>query len=443
MLSKHSETLIKHSEMPDMRFGKSGKRYIFIYCLALAILLFIACGDSGGRRRFNPPDTETATIAGSIPADTVKPVETVKPVVNVYIENSGSMDGYVTGVTEFEQTIYNYLSDIIIADIVDSMKLLYINNEILPQGVITNDSEVLRDFIEKIEPSTFKLKGGNRKTSDISDVIKSVLANTKENDIAILVTDGIFSPGKKNAKEYLVNQEIGFKNNMSDYLKKYPNTAVIVYQLFSKFKGTYYNNVDAKIPLDGQRPYYIWIIGRTDNLVTLRKEAPENKFNGSGITKMFSIVAGNRTVDYAVKARSGGFEISRNNPRTEIKDLKSERGKGVRFAVNVNFDDLLLDDEYLTDSTNYELNHYELRVKRNDNKLKYTHSLNFTSTKVRNGELSVKLKMSQPNWEDVNDDDGSAAVAGKTFGIKYQINGIYKAFTNKNEYYTEIKINIK
>ena len=45
----------------------------------------------------------------------IKPVgkKVIKPqAVNVYIENSGSMDGYVKGVTEFEQAVYNYLTDI-------------------------------------------------------------------------------------------------------------------------------------------------------------------------------------------------------------------------------------------------------------------------------------------------------------------------------------------
>ena len=42
----------------------------------------------------------------------------------------------------------------------------------------------------------------------------------------------------------------------------------------------------------------------------------------------------------------------------------------------------------------------------------------------------------------MNDDNGSTAVPGKTYGIKYQLGGIYEAFTFENNYYTEIKINI-
>jgi hypothetical protein len=44
--------------------------------------------------------------------------------------------------------------------------------------------------------------------------------------------------------------------------------------------------------------------------------------------------------------------------------------------------------------------------------------------------------------EEINDSTGIVPVKGKTYGIKYQIHGIYEAFTLSNDYYTEIKIKI-
>jgi hypothetical protein len=73
----------------------------------------------------------------------------------------------------------------------------------------------------------------------------------------------------------------------------------------------------------------------------------------------------------------------------------------------------------------------------------YTHQLNFESGSVHKGLISVKLKTQIPPWvEDINDDDGATPVKGKTYGIKYQIHGVYEAFTITNNYYTEIKIKI-
>ena len=39
-------------------------------------------------------------------------LEVTSPVINVYLENSGSMDGYVNGNTGFKQSIYYYLSEL-------------------------------------------------------------------------------------------------------------------------------------------------------------------------------------------------------------------------------------------------------------------------------------------------------------------------------------------
>jgi hypothetical protein len=410
------------------------KNLVLLLFAIICIALFpIACG--------NGHKSKQSTKVVSAPS------KEKKPIVNVYIENSGSMDGYVKGITEFEQAVYGYLSDLKIAGITDSLNLYYINSKPI-QFASVADQAVIEDFINKLEPSSFQKRGGNRGTSDIANILKLVLKETHENNIAVLITDGIFSPGRgRNAQEYLVNQQIGIKGTMADYLKTHPETGIIMYQLFSKFSGIYFNNVDASIPLTETRPYYIWIIGKTKNLVEIRKSVPESKFKGGGLKRMFSIVPANTIIDYAIKQSSGNFEKSRNNPKTEIEDLSRDSRSGkVRFAVNADFTELLLDDYYLTNSGNYNLslNNYLLAIKKNNDNAKYNHSLYFTSEKVRNGTLSVMLKMAVPKWvEEINDDIGTTALKGKTYGIKYQVNGIYEAYTIKSTDYTEIKITIK
>ena len=395
------------------------------------VLLLIACGDTSRKEpKTNTPGEETEVVTNMI-----------KPTVNVYIENSASMDGYVKGVTEFEMSVYNYLSDIKISEVSDSLNLFYINSKVIPQG---SDIE---DFIKKLEPSSFKQKGGNRGTSDIANVLRDVLLSTKENNISILVTDGIFSPGKGvNAEEYLVNQQIGIKNQFADFLKKEKNAAVIVYQLSSKFDGIYYNKIDAKSTIYEQRPFYIYIIGKAKYLNKLRNKVPSGKFYGNGVQNTFSITAGNQQAKYSINPSIGKFKKSRTNAKNTIEDLEKDSRTGkVKFAVNVDFSELLLDDSYFLDANNYENNSkYNLEIKPSATKGKgYTHTLNFSSDKVYKGTVSVKLLTSRPAWVDeVNDNDGSTAVAGKTYGIKYQIDGIFNAFTFDNTSYTEIKINI-
>lgn len=93
------------------------------------------------------------------------------PKIKVFVENSGSMDGYVKGATDFENAVYSYLSDVQHADLgtrIDSLAtknilvLNYINSEVLQQ------KPDIREFIEALEPADFKMKGGKRGTSDMS-----------------------------------------------------------------------------------------------------------------------------------------------------------------------------------------------------------------------------------------------------------------------------------
>jgi hypothetical protein len=410
---------------------------VLIFCFAGLFLL--ACGGGSDRKRGAPS-----------PADSSVPVETVKPVINVYIENSKSMDGYVNGATEFKTSISLYLSDIKGKELTDTLNLLYINSEII------NPKQDIIDFIQKLNPASFaasvKKKDGTRGISDISNVIKSVLDKTQQNVISILVTDGIFSLEKSiDASQhqiYLTNQQIGIRDNMQKHLKKYPGTAVIVYQLLSKFDGTYYDKVNKHIPFKGQRPFYIWIIGDAKHVDKLRTKIPAENINieGGGVQNVFSIVAGNQNVKYAVHNNSGEFDLSKTDPKKEIWKLKKDSRSGkVTFAVNVDFSELLLDDSYLTNPANYENSSgYQLEITRSRGNTNYTHFLNFISERVHKGQVAVKLKSTVPDWvSKANDDEGSTPVENKTYGIKYLIEGVFKAFTSNNEYYAEIKIDIK
>jgi len=406
--------------------------------ISIAVFLLLP-GCNNERKKVN---TLTAPL---IPAVPTKVSASNKPSVNVYVENSGSMDGYVRGITDFEQIVYNYLTDIIISDFTDSLNLFYINSDIIPQG------SDISDFIERLEPSTFRIRGGNRGISDISNVLKTVLSETQENEIAILVTDGIFSPGiGKDAAQYLNNQQIGIKRTFAEHLKTYPNTSVLIYHLSSQFEGYYYNREDSRIYINSQRPFYIWIIGNSEQLDNLCHKVPTSKFKGNGIQNIFTVSRSNENKNFAIKLGSGNFDLDKKSPKNTIMHWKKDK-KGSqnspRFSIDANLSGFLLDESYLKDTANYELNNKDFKMsitKAVINNFGYTHTLILSSPRVQKGIITIKLKTKIPGWVvEVNDDDGSSPIADKTYGIKYQIHGVYEAFTINKDFYTEIKINIK
>ena len=378
-------------------------------------------------------------------------IQPEKPVVNVYIENSYSLDGYVNGETEFKEAVFNYIGRIKRLGITDTLNLYYINRVILWQGAAIKDSStvIMQDFVQKLNPTTFKNKGGrheDRQESDLANIIKSVLSITKSNEISILVSDGIFSPGKQDAANYLSSQREGIAIAVDEYLDKYPNAAVMVYQLSSIFNGTFYDKTDKRIPIKEQRPYYIYVFGDLMHLSNLRKKSPDSDFIGGGVNNVFSVMSGNKEVYYFINPSIGKFQKSKKDTKATIEGLeKDSRTGNVKFAVNVDLSGMLLDEAYLLNSDNYENNSkYDLEIKpsatQNSN---FTHIFNFTSDRIFKGPVVVKLKARRPAWiDEVNDNDGTTAAKGKTYGIKYQLDGIYDAFTQENKYYMEFKINI-
>jgi hypothetical protein len=416
-------------------FKKDFKMNKLIIYLFISVMFLSACGNSGKSGNiistFNHHGTGIANY------------EDTKPIVNVYIENSGSMDGFVNRGNEFTNFIPSYLTDISIS-FTDSLNIFYINSNIIPLG------NEIKDFTKNLDVTSFRKKGGNRGTTDISQLLDKILKLTDDNEIAIFITDGIFSPGKTDAEKYITDQYNGIKQSMAVFLKKYPNSAVVIYQLSSIFEGTYYDRKDTPIPNTKEMlPFYIWVIGQSEQINELFIKVPASRFKGSGVQNTFSIIKGPKTINYAVKMGSGKFDLDKKSPKTTIKNLKKDtRGiqNAARFSVNADLSGFLLNDDYIQYVENYDINNRDFNLTVNkavSNPFGYTHQLSFSSENVHKGLVSVKLKTQIPQWVvEVNDEDGSIPLEGKTYGIKYQIHGIYEAFTFSNNFYTELKINI-
>ncbi len=408
------------------------KNYIILTSILLTI---VGCNGGSGKKPTTRP---------------IKPPEVSLPVAkvtySVYVENSASMDGYMNGVTKFKTAIYSYLSDIKIADLASSIHLNYINSQKISFG------SNIADFIEKLDPTTFRARGGGRGTTDIANVLKMVLHNTSENNVSLLISDFIFSPGSgKDAEQYLINQQIGIKNSMAEHLKKFPNHAVLIYHLESEFDGTYYNKFDKPSRFKGNRPYYIWIVGKKALVSNLISKCPVEQFKGSGVKNIFSITKKELPVKFAIQFGSGNFKPDKKDPQKSIVDAKKDdKGIGekkLRFNVNVDFSGLLMDDAYLLDVANYEVSDkdYQLQIQKNNNSNGYSHTLKLSTLIVKPATVSIRLKSQVPAWvDDISDGSGINinAAANKTYGFKYLVYGIYEAFTKDSPYCADIKVNI-
>lgn len=424
------------------------QKFLIIPLLAL-YLSEVSCGGHGRRTEQNvtqqaepPQEVVAEETTSEEPQSPV--VEEIKPFnLKLYIENSGSMDGYVNGSHDFKNAIYSYVSDISQNINIQNISLNFINSKIINKG-----SNIDSFFYGLNSSQTFVKAGGVRKASDISQVLKSVIDNSNNEDVCILVSDFIFSPGKgKNAVEYLKDQQIQIKNIFVDFLKNNPNCGLMFFQLSSNFSGTFYDRQDSKFTLKNtDRPFYMLVLGNADYLSQIRKNIPENTIKGSGVKNSFITQNQFLTPEYCIVNRSGDFERSKNNPKHAIANAKKGRDGNLTFAVETTFNNAILDENYLLNPENYTLSdkQFSISTKKFSDKYHLTFSSPVVKQKIT---LSIKLNKKIPQWiYDFNDDEGlgqQSSVSGKTYGLKNIIEGITEAFNFKNgSYYTELLIDI-
>ena len=425
--------------------------------LFLSIATSLILASCGG------PSDPSSSTSGKV-ANSEKSSELPAPTIKVYMENSGSMYGYVKGATDFENAVYSYLSDLqhanlgIKSDSISSRNILelnYINSKIIKQP-----SDV-QAFIKALEPTSFKLKGGNMGLSDMSDIIAMILNQNFINDISILVSDCIFSPGKlykikDNADDYLVAQQIGIKNHIIEKLSTSPNFAVVILRLESQFDGLYYNKFDDKTYIKSKRPFYIWLMGDIRQLKRVMNAVHVSEIKGSGVQNMYMSSLSNKPLSYGILPGQGigKFNPDKDNPKTTITNAKTDNKGGenrFQIAIGVDYSAMLLPNEYLTNPDNYKISNkaYTIEISQNSNpKSRYTHiiKLNLIQPVISKGSITISLMNLMPSWiNDYTDETGlninADGAMEKTYGLKYLIGGIYDAYKDQN--YGSITINIK
>lgn len=437
------------------------------YLLSGILLMFMLLNCSNGKkqptkRKENVNTTQVIKNFNQQIADTIPQLSSTTN-LNVYLENSGSMNGYVKGNTGFEQSIYYYLSQIEYSNKVGSIHLNYINSKVIPQG---NDIE---SFIHNVEPADFQKKGGNLGSSDIAVILDTILNRQQPGDISLFISDCIFSPGKKmpdaEVQNYLIEQSTRIERIFKNKLRGTNNNlAVVICQLQSDFNGTFFNREDANRQIQHKRPFYFWLIGSPAQLCQLMKTIPFESLKGKGaeVENTYCLCKVSTPIKYAIinNGRIGTFErhrvIRNEQDKNSIFNCKpNSRGRQsslFRFAIGVDYSALPLDNSLLLNPVNYtwEARGYDIDIKQESAPGGYTHLIYISTTRqpVPSVELEIVLKNPIPQWvEDKNDPVGLALnpddiALDQTFGLKNLVKGVCDAFGGEQAEYANFKVSI-
>lgn len=438
-------------------------RVICLLIVGLLIGAFVSCGD--GKRSLNHrtgnKNPMKTTELPEIPF--VQKLESTSSsstkCLNVYLENSGSMNGYVKGNTGFEQSIYYYLTQIENNEVVDSLNLYYINSKVILQG------DDIENFIHHVEPADFQKKGGNLGSSDIAVILDSVLNRHKSDAISLFISDCIFSPEQKMSESevpnYLTEQSTRIERVFREKLKELNNKfAVVICQLQSDFDGRFFNRENKVQWITHKRPFYFWLFGSPVQIHRLLEVVPFDCLKGKGaeVENLYTICRTESSIDYGIVniGKVGSFERNKQNPKYDILNCKpNNKGQQhglFQFAIGVNYAALPLDGAFLLNPDNYELNtkDYKITIKPNTVKtLNCTHLFYLSTLRdpVPAQRVEIALKNHIPFWVgekndpiglDLERDDAF----DKTFGLKPLVEGVCNAFGGEGFEYVKFVVQV-
>ncbi len=373
--------------------------------------------------------------------------------ISVFLENSASMDGYVdANSTVFKATMLDLLTNLENFPATDTLNLNYINSTIIPVKAAASKTDV-DAFYQNLNRTNFKTQGGKRGTSDIGEVLSKILNQQKANELSVLVSDFVFSPGGQNAPRYLEGQRSQIRSEFVAARRKNPDLAVAVLQGQAQFEGTYYDQNDKPhAQLAAARPYYVWLIGTAAQIQSvLDSKILEQTRNG--FTNKLVIQSASEAVQAPFKILVSP-KIGEFNPKslaqgiiTDATVARDERNKGVfEFTVAANFSKSMQDAGYFPDSTNFKLSNekYSLKARpitnQNDPSLNgFTHLLTLHTTDLKDEKLQIDVVGKVPGWvytsssENDTKIETDVAEADKTFGFSYLVEGVSDAFYPRSQ----------
>ena len=238
-------------------------KLILIICASTIICFMVSCNNQNKNgNNDDMPSSQDTISCDTIPTN-INPKSTV-PLVNVYMENSGSMQGYNS----------NNCNDF--TSVISELVSVYGRKN--TRGYFYSDG-----LSEATEADIFADKIAGKKviygkSSPLHVIINSII--NKNSSISFLVTDGIMSGTDEQINKnslYNKNYREELQHSLSDKLKD-KQLASSIYQFESNFDGTYYCYDNSKINLKGKkRPFYIIAIGKKEYVNDFKKKIADGK----------------------------------------------------------------------------------------------------------------------------------------------------------------------
>lgn len=354
--------------------------------------------------------------------DEIAPVKAFKPSkVKLYVENSGSMDGYVFAGSELKDAVYSYISGL--STHADTTELHFINSGVYPVRVPLNQ------FIDDMSPALFHQSPGDKSNTDIADILGMVLSHMEGNSISVLVTDAILDL-PAGSTVFFRTKQTQIKSIFETHLKANPDFAIEIFRMSSRFNGNYFYTGGKVVLSNQQRPYYMFVLGDKQVLSAANEIVAKSQIH-HGVEDYYAYSSYSQVpmviLNRNKKGHNGQFEV-----RLQQRDIP--------VIAKVDLRQTLHEEEFLNEPSLYTVafgdDSIKIKtIKELPKEPEYTHAFTLTLP-VHAAEGNVNLYFCPPPYplwlEEANDDlaDASVATSMKTTGIKYIVEGIADAFAS-------------
>ena len=434
------------------------KKYYFL--LSALFILFIACNNNGSGSGAYGKKTQDAETSAAMTDDSTENVANTKGSYNIYIENSGSMNGYVTSGSEFKNAILGFITDLKSKDIARSVNIYYINNTVCPQKLNATTADIQQFFLN-LNPVSFQNSGCGTSTSNLPDIIHRSITS-KPDDVNILISDFIFSDSAGTSQQYLELAKNSIIMNVSDALKK-NDFSTIFLKFNSNFNGKYYTESQrpAVIDLSGKnvrRPYYMLVTGKNSDLNTMLDKTNFSNYAGYENSYYLFTPKGSKPVSKLVRLnKKGNFDIEQPATKMVLNNASAAEGEQVfQFSFIANLEFLKTDQSFITDNNNYDItdnyqieNIEKITDESNESYKGFTHIYTLSTADLKQRqEVVLKLKTNLPAWVENSStlNDGNPADSlqqTQTFGFRYLVDGLSQAYFNTYDGREQFNVHIQ
>jgi hypothetical protein len=405
------------------------KNYYFIAALLSFSLLLTGC-----KHPFNDGvESYFQEDACLVSTDSLT-TRTQKYKVNFFLETSGSMSGFMsTKGTSFQKDVWDIVS-ILAGNYSNDLNLF----QVIAKGEALRPT-LLSDFRSNLNVGTFTAA----QSTDIPELLDSVLHKTDKNQVSVFVSDLIFAPSGGNQASLLQITSDIYQRFAS---KKY---ASVILQLKSEIYNSKSNLLSAS------SPYYVWIVGPEAGVKVVSKQITADlsgNFNeiDFGIhhnVPLYTLLPHIDEADNAIPALCADKGLYYS-----YSDYDDSNTSKININIAMNLADLSKnekEEKFLTNNISIEKGDSKPTFKSvstipqlentEDDKLAKkigaTHLFKFEVDQIYNDYALIKLniKSQRPDWIAKSNLDIDDYRRNETTGLAKMIEGLEKAYGQSSE----------